>query len=127
MTELALAELTTTIDAHLAAYAEPDVDRRRALLESAWSPDGVLVDPPMDGAGLDGISDLADAVLQHYPDHRFERTSAVDAHHDVGRYAWALVAPGGEVAVTGLDVVQVGADGRLRSIHGFFGELGPRD
>ena len=79
----------------------------------------------MEATGIDAIAALADVVLEHYPDHRFERTSAIDTHHDVGRYAWALVAPGGDVSVAGLDVVRVGPDGKLRSVHGFFGDLPP--
>ena len=32
----------TIIDTHLAAYHEPDTDRRAELVKAAWSPDGSL-------------------------------------------------------------------------------------
>lgn len=112
------------VDTHLAAYAEPDADRRAALLAEVWCHDGTLVDPPMEGTGLDGIAGLADVVLEHYPEHRFRRTSIVDVHHDHGRYAWELVGPDGAVAVGGLDVARF-QDDRLASVVGFFGDLAP--
>ena len=117
-------ELTTAIDDHLAGYCEPDPDRRRELLAAAWVEDGVLMDPPMDASGVEAIAALTDIVLEHYPDHRFRRTSAVDEHHDHARYAWELVAPDGTVAVAGVDVAQV-RDGRLAQVVGFFGDLEP--
>ena len=66
------------VDAHLAGYCEPDPALRRTLLEQAWAPDGELVDPPMEATGHEGIAALVDAVLGHFPDHRFRRTSEVD-------------------------------------------------
>ena len=116
-------ELTTAIDDHLAGYCEPDPAKRRELLAGAWVDGGVLLDPPMDATGVEAIAGLTDVVLQHYPDHRFRRTSEVDTHHDHARYAWELVGPDGTVAVAGLDVATLDADGRLTRIIGFFGEL----
>lgn len=118
-----MSDLATTIDAHLAGYCEPDPEARRALLARAWSEDGHLLDPPLEATGPEGIAELVDAVLGHYPGHRFARTSAIDAHHDVARYEWALVAPDGSTTLTGLDVATVGPDGRLTGVVGFFGPL----
>lgn len=113
--------LETTVDTWLTAYAEPDAGRRAELVAQVWAPDGELVDPPLAGAGHATLVELAGAVLAHYPQHTFRRTSAVDAHHAYARYTWELVGPDGAVAVTGLDVAELGADGRLRKIVGFFG------
>lgn len=118
-----MTDLTATIDAHLAGYCEPDPEARRALLARAWAPEGRLVDPPLEATGPDGIATLVDAVLDHYPGHRFQRTSAVDAHHDVARYGWALIGPDGSTALSGVDVATVGPDGRLTGVAGFFGPL----
>jgi len=118
-----VADLTTTVDTHLAAYCEPDAERRAALVAQVWSPQGQLIDPPMEGEGLEAITGLGDVVVTHYPGHTFRRTTAVDEHHGYARYGWALVAPDGTVAVTGTDVVTVDPDGRLVKIVGFFGDL----
>ncbi len=115
--------LTRTIDTHLAGYCEPDRDRRLELLGAAWQPDGQLLDPPLDGAGIETIADLVDAVLAHYPAHRFARTTEVDEHHGYARYGWVLTAPDGTPAIIGTDVVELGDDGKLVLVVGFFGEL----
>src|SRR5690242_8819676 len=104
-------DLATTIDAHLAAYGEPDAATRADLVRRIWSADGQLLDPPIEGAGHDGIAALGDIVQAHYAGHTFRRTSAVDTHHGFARYAWDLVAPDGSVAISGLDVAEVGDDG----------------
>lgn len=121
--DLAIERLTRTIDTHLLAYCEADADRRAELVASAWRPDGSLLDPPFDGSGHADIAAMTDVVLAHYPGHRFVRTTAVDAHHGIARYGWQLVGPDGDVAVAGLDVAEVGDDGRLTRVVGFFGPL----
>ena len=113
------------IDAHLEAYALADTDRRDALVAATWNTDGELLDPPLDGRGCAEISALADAVLAHFPAHRFVRTTAVDSHHGFARYGWDLVGPDGAVAVNGIDVVQFDETGKLLRIIGFFGPLEP--
>lgn len=120
-------QLTALVDTHLEAYGEPDSTRRAGLLGRVWAEDGRLVDPPAVGEGRLGISGLADALQQQFAGHRFRRTSAVDAHNDVARYAWELVSPDGAVVLAGLDVAQVGGDGRLVQINGFFGDLAPAE
>jgi hypothetical protein len=126
MTDTIVSELDTTVDAHLAGYCEPNRVRRLELLQQAWSASGRLIDPPFDGTGPEGIAAMVDAVLTHYPNHTFRRTTAVDAHHEYARYAWELVAEDGTVAVGGTDFVTVDADGKLATIAGFFGDLTAR-
>lgn len=118
-------DLTHVIDTHLDAYAEPDAERRQALVAEVWRTDGRLIDPPFDGTGHDEIAAMTDAVLAHYPGHTFTRTTAIDEHHGVARYGWALVGPDGEPAVTGTDVVDLDDDGRIARVLGFFGDLSP--
>jgi hypothetical protein len=127
MTDTALdnATLTSTIDTYLDAYGEADPVRRMQLIEQVWAADGRLLDPPLDGQGHTGISELTPMVHAHFPGHTFRRTTAVDAHHDVARYGWELAGPDGTVAVAGLDVVEFGSDGKIVRVLGFFGDLQP--
>ncbi len=119
-------EITAIVDGYLAAWNEPDAARRAELIAQVWAEDGRLVDPPLTGDGHGGISDMAAAMQEHYAGHRFRRASGVDAHHEHLRFAWELVGPDGAVALTGLDVGELAADGRLRRVTGFFGELPAR-
>jgi len=112
-----------TVDRYLEAYGEPDAARRLALIEEVWAADGRLVDPPLDAAGHQGISEMAATVQGHFPGHRFRRASAVDAHHDMARYMWDLVAPDGTVALSGMDLAQLDSTGRLQRVTGFFGPV----
>ena len=116
-------DLTTTVDTYLAAWNETDQGQRSALIEKAWTADGRLIDPPLAAEGHAGIDEMAATMQAHYPGHRFRRASGIDAHHDHLRFAWELVTPDGTVALAGIDVGEVGDDGRLRRITGFFGDL----
>ncbi len=116
-------DLTTVIDAWLEAFAEEDVERRMKLIEQAWSPDGRLVDPPLEGEGYGGLSEATDLVNTHYAGHTFRRVSGIDTHHEFVRYGWELVGPDGAPVIAGIDVGELAPDGRLRKITGFFGDL----
>ena len=116
-------DLTKTIDTYLSAWNETDGARRAALIAEVWQRDGRLIDPPLTGEGHAGISELMAALHTRFPAHRFRRASAVDAHHDQLRFAWELLSPEGVVVLAGLDVGELGSDGRLRRITGFFGPL----
>jgi hypothetical protein len=122
-TDTDTTDLTATVDTWLEAYAEPDADRRAALVAEVWTADGHLADPPFEGRGHEAIAALGGVVLEHYAGHTFRRTTAVDAHHGTARYEWELVAPDGTVAVAGTDVATFTDDGRLQKVIGFFGPL----
>ncbi len=117
--------LTATVDTHLVAYCDPDPARRAESVAMVWAEGGELLDPPLEGRGLEEIAALTDVVLAHYPGHRFERTTAVDEHHGWARYGWSLLDGDGSVVLTGTDVAQLDDEGRLTRIVGFFGELAP--
>ena len=119
-------DLSAVVDAWLEAYAEEDVERRMKLIEQAWSPDGRLVDPPLEGEGYTGLSDAADLVNTHYAGHTFRRISGIDTHHEFVRYGWELVGPDGNAVIAGIDVGELADDGRLRRVTGFFGDLPAR-
>jgi hypothetical protein len=120
-----MTSLTDTVDTHMAAYCDPDRSRRAERFASVWTSDGELLDPPLEGRGMEEIIALTDTVLSIYPGHRFERTTVVDEHHGWGRYGWSLVDPDGTTVLTGTDVVRIDDDGRLVQVVGFFGELAP--
>lgn len=122
-----MTDPTVTIDTHLAGYCEPDPAKRLGLLSEVWAATGELIDPPMEGTGPEGIAALVDVVLEHYPAHRFERTTGVDAHHGYGRYGWALNAPDGTTSVVGVDIARFDEAGRLTQVVGFFGDAPAKD
>ena len=113
-----------TIDTYLAAYGEQEPTTRRRQISECFAADAVLADPPAAAAGHDELDALFAAVQQQFPEHKFVRTSALDEHHDIARYTWALNAPDGTTAVAGMDIAQFGSDGTLARVTGFFGDIG---
>lgn len=117
-----MTDIETTVDTYLAMWNETDPARRGDVIARAWTPDGSYVDPVLEAEGHDALSEMVTQVQAQFPGHRFRRTSGVDAHHDKVRFGWELAGPDGAVAVAGIDVGTV-ADGKLRSIAGFFGDV----
>ncbi len=118
-----MSDLSHLIDAHLAAYADPDATRRAAAVQRIWADDGQLVDPPLAATGHAGIVQQAGQLLAQFPGHRFVRCSGIDHHHGMARYAWQLRGPDGALVLEGIDIAQVNAQGRLQQVTGFFGPL----
>lgn len=114
---------TTTVDAYIDAWNEQDAERRTQLIARAWAEDGAYVDPALAAKGHAGIGEMVDGVHAQFPGHRFRRTSEVDEHNGLVRFAWELADEGGTVAVAGIDVGVLAEDGRLQRVAGFFGEL----
>lgn len=122
-----MSDLNTLIDAHLAAYADPDADRRAAAVQRIWAAGGQLVDPPLAATGHAGIVQQAGQLLAQFPGHHFVRSSGIDHHHGMARYGWQLVGPDGAVVLEGIDIAQIDAQGRLAQVTGFFGPLPERE
>ena len=55
------------------------------------------------------------------PGARLEFMSGIDVHHNVVRFLWRLVRADGTCGDTSIDFGEVGPDGRLVRIVGFFG------
>ena len=118
-----MTNLANTVDTYLAGWNETDETKRADLIEQVWSTDGRLIDPPLAAVGHREIGDMATALQAQFPDHHFRRASGIDTHHDQFRFAWELVSPDGSVALGGIDVGEVAADGSIARVTGFFGEL----
>lgn len=112
-----------TIDRYVVMFNEPDGDVRAELAHEIWVDDGRLVDPLVDAVGPEQIAAAIGGLRDQMPGHALARTTAVDAHHDRARFGWTVNGPDGTVAVAGIDVVTVDADGRIRTAIGFFGDL----
>jgi hypothetical protein len=110
---------------YMAAWNEPDDAARRALLEQCWSDGGVYLDPNVLLAGRDALATKIGEVLAGRPGARLEFMSGVDVHHNVVRFLWRLVRADGTCGDTSIDFGEIGADGRLVKIVGFFGAAPP--
>lgn len=121
MTTTETTPIESTIDTYFAMWNEADRAKRLELIAQAWVPDGHYVDPLSDVTGPDGLADMVDGVRAQFPGATLQRTTDIDAHHDVIRFGWSATGPDGAEIVAGIDVGVVAADGRLQAIAGFFG------
>lgn len=120
-----MATYEETLPAYIAAWSEVDEGKRRALLEKSWQESGIYTDPLGQASGREALIRHIGRFLRRYPGHGVLLTSGVNEHHGQLRFTWAIVGPDGKRAIEGIDFGEVGEDGRLLRITGFFGELPP--
>jgi len=116
-----MPSIAETVAAYAGAWSEPDEAKRRKLLDAAWADDGTYTDPTVHVEGREALLAHIAAFQQQMPGARIRGTSGVDAHHGRLRFTWAMDDANGSVVVEGIDFGEVGADGRLARIVGFFG------
>jgi hypothetical protein len=106
---------------YIAAWNERNVDKRRALVAETYTDDATYVDPARSGRGHDGISSMIAAVHEQFPPaYRFQLKGTVEAHHDRARFQWeAGGQPEAPLHFVGTDVIEIAADGRIRTVTGF--------
>jgi len=124
MRQTSAAALTALIDGYCGAWCEADAERRLAMLAEVLADDAVYTDPTTRVVGVEALATHIGTVLAANPGAKVSRTSRVDAHHDVVRFAWQMTLVDGAALPEGVDFVELTSDGtRLRSITGFFGPL----
>ncbi|MBT8214949.1 MAG: hypothetical protein KJP12_06960 [Acidimicrobiia bacterium] len=115
-----------SLDHMLAAWNESEPEKVRAHLEKALSPQVEFIDPSIVTWGIDEFEANVHAVHARVPGAEYRRTSGVDSHHGLYRYAWEIRRDG-ELVLPGFDVSEVDEEGRVLRVLGFFGPLPERD
>jgi hypothetical protein len=116
--------LTHLIDSYCAAWSDEDARQRRALLLPIWSDGATYADPTVHATGAEELLAHIARVLTRHPGARVLRTSDVDVHHGIARFAWKFVMPDGSSFPEGLDIAFLdSSQSRITRIIGFFGLL----
>ena len=116
--------ITKLVTQYMAAWNEREAAARNALLEQCWSDGGVYVDPNVSLIGREALGGHIATVQASRPGARLEFMSGIDVHHTMVRFLWRLVRADGTCGDTSIDFGEVGPDGRLVKIVGFFGPPG---
>ena len=114
----------TPIDAvagHCQAWNSTDRLARDRLLKRVFARDGVYSDPtPTFVTGRAALSAEITKFQHQYPGARF-RCSAPQVHHRFMRVSWLLLGAEGKLVAEGMDFYELGPDGLIRRVIGFFG------
>ena len=116
--------LTSCIALCIDTWNEEDSTRRAELI-AAWTVDASSCDALPAAEAHDGLSEMVANVHGPTPAPGSAGRARSDVHHDHLRFAWDLGAARRRGVRRRLDVGEVAADGRLRRITRFFGELAP--
>jgi SnoaL-like domain len=119
-------ETETLIDTYCAAWNHSDAAQRREILAKVWNDDATYTDPSVHAAGIDALLAHIATVVADRPGVQVLRTSSIDRHHQVVRFAWTAIQADGAVLLEGLDFAELSDGGRIRRIVGFFGPLSSR-
>lgn len=118
--------LERLIDAYCAAWSEVDPVRRERMLKEVWDEKATYTDPRGTANGVAQLVALIGEVLLRRPGARVIRTSAVDSHHGLARFAWRVVQADATMLPEGIDFAEISPEGKLVRIVGFFGTLAPK-
>lgn len=113
------------LQAYAAIWSEADRTRRAALLEHCLQPDAEIIGPGYCFRGHQAVSDEVERFHRQEPGYRAVVTSGFAMHHDVARFAVAVLDPQGKAVAEGEDIVVLGADGRIARVITFWGALPP--
>jgi hypothetical protein len=117
-------DVSELIDLYCRMWTEPDASRRSELLASVWETGATYTDPTVDALGASDLFTHISKVQARRPGSKVLRTSKVDLHHGIARFAWHVVQPDGTTLMEGVDIAIVSADGsKIERMIGFFGPL----
>ena len=117
-------ELTSLIDTYCRAWSAPTEAERSRLLDAVLSPKATYTDPTVHAEGTAELVAHIAKVIAKRPGSRVVRTSQVDQHHGIARFAWQAIEANGNELPEGIDIAFISADGsKIERIIGFFGPV----
>jgi hypothetical protein len=119
-----MSTIHPSLDAMMAMWNERDLDKIASHVAAIMDPSVEFCDPLHHIQGREAFAAMARKFRMDYPRADVSRSSKVDHHHDRYRYHW-LISQDGKAVLPGFDVAQIGADGKIKRIDGFFGPLQP--
>ncbi len=106
------------------AWNAVDTAAVRGLLERSITPDCEFIDPAHVCRGIDEIEAMILEFRVTFPTGTYLLASGIDGHNGRYRYRW-IAQLSEDIAVDGMDVTTVAANGLLERIDGFFGDFAP--
>jgi hypothetical protein len=104
------------------AWNEPAAEKRLCALEQSMVETATYIDPTIDSANLPDLADAIGEFQVNAPRASIVQNSGLDARAGELRFAWDFQNDGAS-AITGLDYMELAADGRIASIRGYWDPL----
>jgi hypothetical protein len=117
-----LRNVDDVIRVYGSAWNEPDADKRLCALEQSMTEAATYVDPTIDTSNPRGLADAIGDFQTNAPKASIAQLSGLDARTGELRFAWDF-SNGGTSAITGVDYMELAADGRITSIRGYWDPL----
>jgi hypothetical protein len=114
-----LGTLADVVRVYGSAWNETAAEKRLCALRQSMTESATYIDPTIDTANL---TDLADAIGEFQvsaPKASIGQLSGLDARTGELRFEWEFKNDG-VTAITGHDYMEIGSDGRIASIRGYW-------
>ncbi len=116
------ADLTGLVTRYLDIWNDTHPTSRLRRIETVFASDGRYVDPMGAASGHGEFDQLVHGAQQQFPGLTFRPGRVFDAHHDLARFTWELVADpdsGDDPIAVGFDVVEIDDAGLISRVSGF--------
>jgi hypothetical protein len=111
-----MTDIKEFADHYVNVWNEPDGERRRETIRELWQHDARHLARTLEAEGYDGIETRVRTAYEKWVKKKGNvfRLRDLDGHHDTIKLRWEMLpAAGGEVISVGLDLLVLGADGRI--------------
>jgi hypothetical protein len=116
------ASLDAVVTVYGSAWNESDAAARLCALEASLTPDVTYVDPTVDTASREALSDSIGEFLTMATGASIVQTSGLDTREGELRFAWEFRTNGATV-IKGYDYMELTEGGRISSICGYWDPL----
>jgi hypothetical protein len=120
--EKRMSEAPKVLEQMMAMWNERDLEKVRGYIDEIFSEDVLFIDPGNSIVGHDAFEVMVRAFRTRFPDADLSHSSGFDQHHGLVRYHWKI-HQNAEFLIEGFDVTEIGSDGRVSRVEGFFGAI----
>jgi hypothetical protein len=110
------------VERYVAVWHEPDATKRRAAIETLWTPDGAHYSPTLEAHGYDELAARVQRSFDRWVAGEgmiFRSTGDMREHHGAITFGWEMVGPTGEVESVGRDVLLLAPDDHVQTVYQF--------
>jgi hypothetical protein len=114
-----LRSIADVVRVYGSAWNEPAADKRLCALRQSMVETATYIDPTIDSANLPDLADAIGEFQTSAPKASIAQLSGIDGRTGELRFSWDFKNDGVS-AITGLDYMEIAADGRIASIRGYW-------